>query len=135
MQISNHITYEEATQSNTATRKGIDNIPSGEDVERMKIVAEKCFEPARAHWGKPLIVSSFFRSSELNKAVGGSMTSQHVKGEAIDLSTGTKDGNKKLIEWMKENLIYDQLIEEYGYSWIHVSFTTKGNRNQYLVVK
>ena len=127
--ISEHISYFEATQSNTATRKGIDNTPFNETVlERMRTVANECFEPARAHFG-PIRINSFYRCVDLNKAVGGSITSSHVRGEAIDMTLGSKERNKELYEWCKANLIFDQLINEYNYSWVHISFRVGENRN------
>jgi zinc D-Ala-D-Ala carboxypeptidase len=133
--ISDHISYEEAINSATALRKKIDNTPSAETLERMKVVAEVCFEPARKWYGKPLKVNSFYRSVDLNREVGGSATSQHCKGEAIDITAGSKAENKKLFDWMKANLLFDQLINEYDYTWIHVSFRLGDNRNQTLIVK
>ncbi len=135
MNISEHITYDEATQSPTALRWKIDNTPDAETLERMKAVAIACFEPLRKWWGKPLKVNSFFRCDALNKKVKGSKTSQHKKGEAIDISAGSKEDNKKLFEWLKENAIFDQLINEYDYTWVHVSFSLGHNRNQVLIVK
>lgn len=140
MNISEHITYDEAVKSQTATRLKIENIPSGEQVECMKIVAEKCFEPMRTYWGTSLMVDSFYRSPELNKAIGGVVTSQHCKGEAIDVYAGSLANNKKLLEWAKANLIFDQLLWEFGTdegpSWVHISFTAKKkNRQEYLRVK
>lgn len=132
--ISKHITYEEATVSNTATRFGIKNKPNETQLACMKLVAEKCFEPLREWYGKPIKVNSFFRNSLLNSKVNGSKTSQHVKGEAIDLSGGSKEENKKLFEWCKENLEFDQLINEYDFTWVHISYTVK-NRKQILVIK
>jgi hypothetical protein len=132
--ISKHITYEEATVSNTATRFGIENKPNETQLACMKLVAEKCFEPLREWYGKPIKVNSFFRNSLLNSKVNGSKTSQHVKGEAIDLSGGSKEENKKLFEWCKENLEFDQLINEYDFTWVHISYTVK-NRKQILVIK
>ena len=132
--ISKHITYEEATVSNTATRFGIENKPNDTQLACMKLVAEKCFEPLREWYGKPIKVNSFFRNSLLNSKVNGSKTSQHVKGEAIDLSGGSKEENKKLFDWCKENLEFDQLINEYDYTWVHISYTVK-NRKQILVIK
>ena len=126
--ISKHITLLEATQSNTASRNGIDNTPTPEVLEKMKLVAEKCFEPLRIWYNKPIRINSFYRCPELNKAVGGSVTSQHAKGEAIDISAGSKEENKKLYDWCKANLDYDQLINEYNYSWIHISYKSVGNR-------
>lgn len=137
--ISEHITLEEATQSQTAIRLGIENIPNEEQISAMKAVAEHCFEPMRTFWGKPLKVDSFFRCPELNKAVKGSLTSQHMKGEAIDIFTGSKENNLKLLEWAKLHLVYDQLIYEYGDetgpAWVHISFTKGHNRNEYLRIK
>lgn len=136
--ISEHISLEEATKSQTAIRLGIDNTPNEDVIKRMKLVAEKCFEPMRVWYGKPLKVSSFYRCPALNKAVKGSKTSQHIKGEAIDIDTGSRTENKKLLLWAKENLIYDQLINEYpnseGPSWVHISFTLNGNRNEFLTI-
>ena len=83
--ISQHISYKEATFSQTATRKDIDNTPSEEILERMRIVAENIFEPLRAHVGGPIKINSFYRSIMLNTAIGGSKSSQHTRGEAIDL--------------------------------------------------
>ena len=131
--ISKHITYHEATVSPTALRMNIANDPNPEQLSNMKAVAERCFEPLREWYGSPIKINSFFRCQQLNKAVGGAMTSQHTKGEAIDMSAGSRDGNKKLFDWCKANLIFDQLINEYDYSWVHISFRRDGgNRNQTL---
>jgi hypothetical protein len=101
----------------------------------MKLVANKCFEPLREWYGKPIRINSFYRSQLLNTKVGGSATSQHCKGEAIDISGGDKVENKKLFDWCKENLDFDQLINEYDFTWVHISYKAKGNRKQILVVK
>ena len=132
--ISKHISFDEATVSNTATRFGIENNPSDTQLACMKLVAEKCFEPLREWYKKPIKVNSFFRCESLNTKVGGSKTSQHVKGEAIDLSGGNKEENKKLFDWCKDNLEFDQLINEYDYTWVHISYTIK-NRKQILAIK
>jgi len=133
--ISKHITLEEAINSPTALRLKIDNNPSDIVLELMKLVAEKCFEPLREWYGKPIKVNSFYRSLNLNKAVGGSATSQHTKGEAIDLTGGSKEENKKIFDWCKANLVFDQLINEYDYTWIHISYSKTKNRNQILIIK
>jgi len=132
--ISKHISFDEATVSNTATRFRIENNPSDIQLACMKLVAEKCFEPLRTWYNKPIKVNSFFRCESLNAKVGGSKTSQHVKGEAIDLSGGNKEENKKLFDWCKENLEFDQLINEYDFTWVHISYTIK-NRKQILAIK
>jgi len=133
--ISKHITYFEATQSPTATKLGINNNPNIAQLEAMKLVAEKCFEPLRVWYGKPIKVNSFFRSDLLNRVVKGAITSQHKKGEAIDIDAGSKEENKKLFEWIKANLVFDQVINEYNYSWVHVSYSKVKNRKQILVIK
>lgn len=132
--ISEHISFEEATYSKTAAKKKIKNIPDEATIYKMKIVAEECFEPARKQFG-PIRVNSFYRCKELNKAVGGSENSQHIIGEAIDMDRGSVEKNKELFEWCKANLIYDQLINEKYYSWIHISFCHKYNRNMAFAVE
>lgn len=138
-QISKHISFQEATHSDTAVRNAINNTPDAATIEKMKLVAEKCFEPLREWYGKPIRINSFFRSQILNVKVGGSSNSQHCKGEAMDLSAGSRPENKKLYDWCKDNLEFDQLIYEYGDEsgpdWVHVSFKAKGNRKQTLRIR
>jgi uncharacterized protein YcbK (DUF882 family) len=134
-QVSKHITLDEAITSATALRNGINNSPDSVTFERMKLVANKCFEPLREWYGKPIRINSFYRSQLLNVKVGGSATSQHVKGEAIDISAGNKVENKKLFDWICANLDFDQCINEYDFQWVHISYKAKGNRKQILVVK
>ena len=137
--ISKHISYTEAVYSFKASQKGLINVPNDEQLANMKLVAEMCFEPLRQWYGKPIKINSFFRSDALNKAVGGSKTSQHCKGEAIDLTGGSKEENEKIFNWCKENLMFDQLLWEYGDDtgpdWVHISYKKQGNRNQILVIK
>ena len=138
MDISPHISYEEATYSDTAKRLGIDNIPNFEQLCKMVIVATKVFEPLRNYFGVPIHISSFFRTIELNKAIGGSKTSQHVLGEAIDIDADKygKITNKQIFNFIKDNLEFDQLIWEFGTNdepnWVHVSFKEGKNRHQVL---
>ena len=134
MRISKHISLEEATLSPTGLRLGIDNTPNEDVLVNMKLVAERCFEPIRNWYNRPIKVNSFYRCEALNRAVKGSVTSQHVEGKAIDISTGTKAGNKLIYEWAKNNLIFDQLINEYDYSWVHISYNKYNNRNQTLII-
>jgi hypothetical protein len=138
MKISDHITYAEAIHSQTAKRKGIDNTPNPNQIEAMKLLAEKVFEPLRKWVGGPIKVNSFFRSPELNTAIGGSKTSQHCKGQAIDIDDvyGYKT-NSEMYHWIKENLSFDQMIWEFGTdtqpNWIHVSYVSEeNNRNRCL---
>lgn len=135
MKISEHITYNEATISPTSLRFGIQNTPTETQLQSMVDVAMSCFEPLREWYGKPIKINSFFRCTLLNEKVGGATNSQHAKGEAIDMSAGSKAENKKLFDWCKANLVFDQLINEYDYSWVHISFKRRANRNQTLVVK
>lgn len=134
MNISEHISLEEATISPTALRLGIDNKPNNEELYNMANVADFCFEPLRKWYGKPIKINSFFRNYELNKAVGGATNSQHTMGQAIDISAGSKEENKKLFDWCKKNLYFDQLINEYNYSWVHISYKISGNRNMTLII-
>ena len=139
MNISEHITYAEAIHSNTAKRKSIDNTPNPNHVENMKVTAEKIFEPLRKFVGGPVKITSMFRSAALNEALGGSSsTSQHMKGQAMDLDDvyGYKT-NAEMYHWIKDNLNFDQLIWEFGTdmnpNWIHVSYVSEEeNRNRCL---
>ena len=132
--ISKHITYDEAVVSPTALRLGIDNTPNAECLANMKAVADACFEPLRLWYNKPLKINSFYRCVLLNTAVHGSPTSDHMKGRSIDITAGSKEENKKLFDWAKANLKFDQLINEYNYSWVHISFHAGNNRNQTLII-
>jgi len=138
MKISDHITYAEAIHSNTAKRKSIDNTPNKAQVEAMKLLAEKIFEPLRKWVGGPIKVNSFFRSEALNEAIGGTSSSQHCKGQAIDIDDvyGRKT-NADMYHWIQMNLDYDQMIWEFGTdmqpNWIHVSYVSEEkNRNKCL---
>lgn len=137
IKISKHISCKEATHSNTATRRGIKNEPSEKHIAAMKALAKNVFEPVRVHFDKPIRVNSFFRSGTLNKAIGGSSTSQHCKGEAIDVDATKGFTNKEIYNYIKDNLEYDQLIWEFGTDnepdWVHVSYKATGkNRKQQL---
>ena len=133
--ISKHITVDEAVLSPTALRAKIDNTPNDDVLEAMQHVANNLFEPLREWYGKPIKINSFYRCEKLNKLVKGAPTSQHVKGEAIDISAGGKEENKKLFDWVKSHIEFDQLINEYDYTWVHISLRKNNNRNQVLVVK
>jgi hypothetical protein len=134
--ISKYITYQEATTSQTAVRKGIKNEPGDNELLAMQLLGIRVFDVIREHFKTPLRVSSFYRSPELNSAIGGSSrTSQHVKGQAIDIQGTGKVTNKMIFDYIKENLDFDQLINEYNYSWVHVSYVSKEkNRKQILKI-
>lgn len=137
--VSKNISYGEATKSATAIKKGIDNTPDAEQLANMRYIAENIFEKVRGHFKCPIAVSSFFRCAELNKAVGSKITSQHGKGEAMDLDADVYGiiTNKCIYNYIKKNLEFDQLIWEFGDdnnpAWVHVSLTQNGsNRKQCL---
>ena len=139
--ISNHITYEEATHSNTAIRKGITNSPTKEHLENMQRVADNIFEPCREHFGESIIINSFYRSVTLNSSIGGSNTSEHCFGSAIDarFAYNCKRNLSELFYYIKDNFEFSQLIWEFGNeetpSWVHFSLLENGNRNQVLRAK
>ena len=136
--ISKHISYKEGVHSITAIRKGIDNEPNEEQLANMKLVANNVFEPLRVFINGPIKVNSFFRSPDLNKAIGGSTKSQHCKGQAIDIDdTYGKSTNAEMYWWIKDNLDFDQMIWEFGSNdnpdWVHVSYvSSENNRNRCL---
>jgi hypothetical protein len=139
MKISEHISYNEATKSNTAVRRGIYNIPNATEMQNMEAIAKEIFEPLReALGGKPLKLTSFFRSIELNRTIGGSDRSQHCKGEAMDIDAdNSHTSNRDVFMYILENLDFDQLIWEFGDNlnpdWVHVSYRKNGeNRGQVL---
>ena len=136
--ISKHISYKEGVHSNTAIRRGIDNTPTDDQLYFMEIVAEEVFEPLREWVGGPIKINSFYRCPELNTAIGGSATSQHCKGQAMDIDdTFGKATNAEMYNWIKENLDFDQMIWEFGDddnpAWVHVSYVSaEKNRNRCL---
>jgi hypothetical protein len=133
MTISKHLELSELTRSESAKRLGVNNMPTPAHIENLKILAEKVFEPIREHFGVPIRISSGYRSSMLNKVVGGSNSSQHSLGQAIDIDMdGTGIKNSDIFAFIKNNLDFDQLINEFDYSWIHVSYSKK-NRKEVLI--
>ena len=136
--ISKHISYKEGVYSRTATRLGIKNNPNANQMKNMITIAEEVFEPLRAYVGGPIKINSFFRSPELNKAIGGSGKSQHCHGQAIDLDdTFGRCTNAEMFEFIKKHLDFDQIIWEFGDEdnpdWVHVSYVSPDqNRNRCL---
>ena len=136
--ISKHISDKEGVYSITATRRGLDNTPNKKQLQNMQLLANKVFEPLRVWVGKPIKVNSFFRSTKLNKAIGGSSKSQHCHGQAIDIDDSYGHvTNAKMFEYIREHLDFDQLIWEFGDddnpNWVHVSYISKSeNRNRCL---
>ena len=136
--ISKHISYKEGVYSITATRLGINNTPNDDQLKNMELVAEEVFEPLREYVDGPIKINSFFRSPDLNKAIGGSTKSQHCKGQAMDIDdTYGKMKNSEMYYWIKEHLDFDQMIWEFGDDnnpdWVHISYVSpEDNRNRCL---
>jgi hypothetical protein len=137
MQLSKHFTLLELTRSQTAKRLDIKNEPSAAEIKCLKELCENILEPIRVHFGKPLVLSSVYRSPALNKAIGGASTSQHVKGQAADLEIAGV-ANAAIYAYILDNLDFDQLIAEKlktsdgGAGWIHVSYNKGKNRGEAL---
>ena len=137
MNISEHVSLKEAVRSNTAKRLGINNMPDNETLITMQITAKHVFEHVRNHFNEPIYISSFYRSPDLNKAIGGSKKSQHCLGEAIDIDdVYSKASNADFFYYIKDRLEFDQLIWEFGDSespdWVHVSYSLGNNRMRVL---
>ena len=139
MKLTENLSLAEVTKSATAIRKGITNTPSATHLIALKEVSKNIFQPCREHFGKPLAVTSGYRSEALNEAINGSKTSQHSKGEALDLDADVFGGfsNAELFNYIKDHLDFDQLIWEFGNNnnpaWVHCSYKTQGNRNEVLI--
>lgn len=129
-----YFTLSELTKSSTAIRHRIDNTPNKEQEQNLIALVENILDPLRKAFGQPIIVTSGFRNRRLNDIIGGSKTSQHMLGQAVDIRTikDTKKENKKLFDLIQKlNLPFDQLINESDYNWIHVSYSPQ-NRKQIL---
>ena len=138
MQLSKNLALAEVMRSETAKRKGISNMPTPEHIENFKLLAENVFQPIREHFGVPIILSSGYRSKELNTAVGGALSSQHCTGEAIDIDMdGTSITNKQVFDFIKEHVNFDQLIWEFGTDsnpdWVHVSYESTGKQRKQVL--
>lgn len=107
-------------------------IPYGEVVHNLTELVENVLDPLREKYGKPIRVSSGYRSAVLNRSVNGATSSQHLLGQAADITVGSKEGNRRLFEIIRKELPFDQLIDEKDFSWVHVSFRTGKNRKQVL---
>lgn len=138
MNLTENISLKELTKSETATRFGISNEPNEEIINNLQKLATNILQPVRDNFGKPLIITSGYRSPEVCLKVGSTITSQHTKGQAADFEIGGM-ANKDLSDWIHQNLDYDQLIlefwkpEEPNSGWVHCSYKGEGlNRKQYL---
>jgi len=134
MKLSKNFSRAEIEHSNTAKRLGISNEMSNKHLENMQRVVDNLIQPMRDAIG-PIRISSGYRSPKLNKAIGGSSRSQHSKGEALDLQFWEKGkmNNKVIYDWVLESGVeFDQMINEFDYSWIHISLKSRENRSQIL---
>jgi len=137
--ISDHISYKEATHSATALRRDLHNTPNDEQLKCMEEVAENLFEPLRKWVGGPIKINSFFRGEPVNTAIGGSRTSQHMKGQAIDIDDTFKyKTNAEMYHYIKDNLEFDQMIWEFGDNknpnWVHISWVSHRPNRKKLTV-
>lgn len=132
MNLSQNLPLSEVIKSNTATRKGIDNTPNKEHIENLKYIAVNVFQPLRDHFNTPIYISSGYRSKKLNKAVGGSPTSFHCYGMALDIDQDNRNSpvtNSDIFFYIKDNLPFTELIWEFGNKnspdWVHVAIDSK----------
>jgi len=139
MKLSKYVSIGEVTYSDTAKRKGLDNAPTEEALENLKVICTEVFDKVREHFGVPLYISSGYRGDALNKAIKGSKSSDHCKGRALDLDQdyrGNGVSNAQVFEYIKDNLEFDQLIWEFGSEenpdWVHVGYRKGNNRKQIL---
>lgn len=137
MKLTKNFTLEEMTASDTARKHGISNTPCEEHEANLRRLCERILQPLRDAWGSPITVNCGYRSVETNKALAAdykkagkniyvSMTSQHCTGQAADITVGSPEKNKQLFQLIQRlGLPFDQLIDEYGYRWLHVSYSPR----------
>lgn len=140
MKLSKHLDLSEVIRSESAKRNGISNMPTAEHIENFKLLAQNIFEPIREHFNVPIRISSGYRSAALNKLIGGSSSSQHCSGEAIDIDMdGSASGvtNAQVFNYIKDNLNFDQMIWEFGTDknpdWVHVSYESTGKQRKQIL--
>jgi hypothetical protein len=139
MQLSKNLSLSEMIRSESAKRNGINNMPTDEHTSNMKKLAANIFQPIREHFNVPIHISSGYRSSALNASIKGtSKTSQHSTGEAIDIDMdATTVTNMQVFTWIKNNLVFDQLIYEFGNDknpdWVHVSYESTGKQRKQIL--
>jgi len=127
--IMKYFTLQELTRTGT----NLQNVPDAQAEKNLIALIEKVLEPIRILWGTPIKINSGFRNIAVNKAVGGAVNSQHLKGQAADITAGSPAENKKLFDLIsKSGIVFDQLIDEQKYKWLHISFNENGNRKQIL---
>lgn len=128
-----HFTITELCHSNTADYLGINNSCREEHIVNLTALVDNVLDPLREWYGKSILVNSGYRCAELNNAINGSSTSQHMRGQAADVTTVDRQQNRLLFEYIRKNLPFDQLIDESNFAWVHVSYRADGNnRGQVL---
>ena len=138
MRLSKHFTLEEMTRSMVAARRGIDNTPGAGEIKNLENVCYEILEPIRAHFDKPIMVSSGYRSEALCEAIGSKKTSQHAKGQAVDFEIAGVP-NIKIAYWLQNNVDFDQLILEFynpddpAGGWVHVSYNEAGANSKQVL--
>lgn len=131
-----YFTIEELCESDIAVELGITNTPDATAVANLRELVENVLDPLREAWGGPITVSSGYRNKQLNIAVGGATNSHHLYGMAADITVGTKDKNRKLFVLVQQlGLPFTQLIDEYGYQWVHISYDPQDLRKQIVHTK
>ena len=141
MKISEHLSLSELISSDSAKRNGISNMPTEIHLSNLRVLADKVFEPIREHFATPIFISSGYRSEALNKAIGGSKTSQHCKGQAIDIDMDGSDSevtNNEIFHWAKANLKFTQLIAEFpdangNLGWVHIGYDAQNLKNEIII--
>ena len=134
LKLSKNFTLQEFCKSSAAKKHGLNNVPNAEQISNLQALCDNVLQPLRDGLGEPVIINSGFRCPALNIITGGVKNSQHMKGEAADINVkGSKKYARKIIAYILENLVFDQLIlERQGKAiWVHVSYSTKNNRMQY----
>jgi zinc D-Ala-D-Ala carboxypeptidase len=131
MKLGKYFTLEELIKTNSK----LVNVPSKAETENLRLLVVNVLDPLREKYGKPITVNSGYRSPIVNARVGGAKNSDHVKGMAADITAGSKEENKKLFEIIRDNFTFRQLINEYDYKWVHVSFNKDDNKKQILAIK
>lgn len=142
MKLSEHLELSEVIRSESAKRNGISNMPTEEHIANFKLLAENIFEPIRVNFRCPILISSGYRSKELNAKIGGATTSQHCFGQAIDIDMdGSSNGvtNKMIFDYIKNKLPFDQLIWEFGTDdnpdWVHCSYSDRHRKQVLRAIK
>ena len=140
MKLSDNFDLSEFIRSDYAKRNGINNVPNAQQTENLQELCVHILEPLRKHFQIPILISSGFRCDALNAAIGGAKNSQHTMGQAVDIDHDLSANvvtNSMIFDWIKTNLVFDQIIWEFGTStnpdWVHVSYVANNkNRNQVL---